>query len=436
MSILGELHEGTFRGAPFLVTNANTKAGRKTATHEFVNSDNRNTEDLGRLLKTFTVTGVITSTIIPPFTVSPPAPDYFIKRDRLISALERGGKGVLQHPFFGRVEVVAKPYTLTEDLKSLGEAVFVMEFERANDVVLPQPEVSGTPQVVDSATRALGECTADVADIFNSASAESFIKSEILLGEVSETFKSVIKKLVGTPESIATLNSLIEGFDSRLVELISLPLELSEEILGLVTAVDTTLQIALTDPLSVFGGLTQTRSAVGELRQTLSIFGDLFDFNRGSSNIGRATDIGSTGNTISTVEAEIIRNEQVVTRQMGMAALTFAYTDVAITEFNNVDELEAAQDVLEVEFQFLYDDPTIPSDTLLSLQELRDEANKFFEQQKLTINDITSINIKRMPSQVLTYALYGSLDLAQEIVDLNNNPDVSFYDGTVLALTE
>ena len=411
MSILTQLHQASFDGVVFLIDSSRTEGGRKTATHEFVNSDNRTTEDLGRLLKTFKIKG----------TISGSGQQYFIDRDRLITALEGRGSKVLEHPFFGRVNVVAKPYTLIEELTDLGAATFDMVFERSDSVILPQPDLSSLTAVSTAATAAAGECTADVASVFNqptglSANPESQKKSESLLGKVSETFSRINNQVVGSTEDVASLNSLVSGFSSDIVALTSNPQALSNEILKLVNAVDITLQ--------------------ADLSQALTIFGDLFDFNRGSSNIGRATDIGSTGNTISTVEAEIILNEQVVTRQLGMAALTFAYTDIAITEFNNVDELEAAQDVLEEEFQFLYDDQTMPSNTLLSLQKLRDEANKFFEQQKLTINDITSIDIKRMPSQVLTYALYGNLDLAQEIVDLNNNPDVSFYDGTILALTE
>jgi len=119
MSILDGLEEWSFDGITFLATEAPTKGGRKTVTHEFVNSSRREVEDLGLLLKTFNLKVLISNKDNL----------YFQKRDALVNVLEKGpnldgSPKVLSHAFQGRFNVVAKPYSLLETIGDLGAAFF------------------------------------------------------------------------------------------------------------------------------------------------------------------------------------------------------------------------------------------------------------------------------------------------------------------------
>ena len=79
MSILNQTQAASFKGAKFLLKDDRTEGGRKTVTHEYPNRDTREVEDLGKLQKRFSITGIIHD-----------GKDggYFSRRDALISALE------------------------------------------------------------------------------------------------------------------------------------------------------------------------------------------------------------------------------------------------------------------------------------------------------------------------------------------------------------
>ena len=410
MSVRDQLAPGSFRKVSFFISDTRTEGGRKTVTHEFVNSNNRSTEDLGKMLKKFRVTGVVVAD-----EKDPTGATYFTNRDNLIGALERKGKATLQHPFFGEISVVAKPYTLTEDLSKLGVATFVMEFEVASDTVQPFRATSSSSQTLEKTIELNGFLVIDVSDSFivSDNAPESYKKAKSLLERVAESFKVVNEAFDTDTEAVAEFNTALQNFTGAIVPLIDNPARLAEAVLDLFNTLDNVL--------------------VDDLTQALNIYKNFFDFNTTSPTIGISTDVG---NAISEEAAEIITNEQGITLQVRTTSLSYAYGDVALVEFTNVEDLEDSQATLEIQFQALYEDQTTSSEVKESLQELGDTANKFFEEQKLTINDVTEIDIKRMPAQVLTYALYGSLDNAQAIIDLNGDPDVSFYDGTVRALTE
>ena len=132
LPILDKLHPASFRGAVFLITgDATTTGGRKTVSHDFVNSNNRNVEDLGKFPDIFTINGIIDSE------------NYEQNRDRLIAALNRPGPGILVHPFHGEVNVtLSGTYNLVQNTNNLGIAEFTMTFETSQKEVLPQAALS------------------------------------------------------------------------------------------------------------------------------------------------------------------------------------------------------------------------------------------------------------------------------------------------------
>jgi prophage DNA circulation protein len=401
MALLEELFPASFRGVPFLTDSTNTSGGRKTVTHEFVNSSRRNVEDLGKLLKTFNVTGVVTGA------------NYLQDRDRLIGALEQSGKGVLSHPFFGRVEVVAKPYSVAETQRSLGEAVFTMVFELADDQVLPQPAQSSTAQVSDTATIAIDALATDVADFFSIPSGFTLANAAAtsLMADISANFAKVEDLFSPVATEVAEFSSSLQEFTDDTAELLNNPSALGNDIKGL---------------------FAQTIALVTSVPDRLEVLQEFFGFNDTSDNLFAATDVG---NAITAEQAQLITNEQMLTRQMRITSLVQGYNGVAQTEFTNTDELDAAQAILEAQFQAVFEDPNTPTGTREALQDVRDQAETLIQARRLTINQVLAIEIKRMPAQVLAYSLYGDLDRAQELVDLNDDSDVSHYEGIVKVLT-
>ena len=129
MALFDELQSASFKGVSFLVESTTTNAGRKTVTHEYPNTNIRFVEDLGESQEVYQITGIITGT------------DYIQNRDALIAALKSAGRGELVHPFFGSVQVTAKPYSLSENMTNLGIARFSMTFEKSDDSIYPNPSI-------------------------------------------------------------------------------------------------------------------------------------------------------------------------------------------------------------------------------------------------------------------------------------------------------
>jgi len=403
VTLLSRLLPADFDGARFFIETSNTAGGRKTATHEFVNSDNRNVEDLGKLLRTYKVNGVISGD------------NYVGDRDALIRALESKGRKVLQHPFYGRVNVVAKPYKLVENLSTLGEAQFSMTFEAADDVSRPLPQVGNAGTVTARSAEMNTDLADKVAEDMKTPSGDvsTFKSAQVFVEKMTKQFEDVTELFAPNIDAVTQFTADLESFGDSIVELISAPAELATQVEDLFNSINT---IILTD-----------------LTQGLNTLDRFFDFNTDSLNIFRGIDVG---NDISESLATAIVNEQVLTRQMRITALSLAYQAVSRIEFSNLDALDAQQARLEKQYQSVIKDPNLAADSAELLKTLRDEVEVFFQNRRLTINRVITLSIKRTPAQVLTYFLYGELTLYQEIVDLNADPDISHYTGNIKALTQ
>jgi prophage DNA circulation protein len=125
MTLFQTLNKASFRGVTFLLDSHDVESGRKVVVHEYINKGKRFVEDLGGLPRSFTIKGFVSE------------PNYKFKRDALINALEKPGVGTLIHPFYGTVQVVAEPFTLTESMQRLGEATFSMVFREATENIYP-----------------------------------------------------------------------------------------------------------------------------------------------------------------------------------------------------------------------------------------------------------------------------------------------------------
>lgn len=86
------LYDASFRGVPFSVEGDEGTFGRRVQVHEYPNRDKPYTEDLGRATRRLTISAYIIGD------------DYAERRDRLITAIETAGPGMLIHPQFGEMQ--------------------------------------------------------------------------------------------------------------------------------------------------------------------------------------------------------------------------------------------------------------------------------------------------------------------------------------------
>ncbi len=78
---------------PFKVSDDEATFGRRATTHEYPLRDVPFTQDMGRKARRYSVSAYLVGN------------DYMSQRDRLLTALEKGGSATLIHPFYGSVSV-------------------------------------------------------------------------------------------------------------------------------------------------------------------------------------------------------------------------------------------------------------------------------------------------------------------------------------------
>lgn len=119
LEILDTLFPATYNLVPFHVLDATVIGGRKTIVHKFPNSDNQIVEDLGKQTREHRIRAIIAG------------PNFRIKRTALLFMLERGGIGLLVHPYFGPIvqKISVKSFVLNESMEHLGYGAIDIVFE-------------------------------------------------------------------------------------------------------------------------------------------------------------------------------------------------------------------------------------------------------------------------------------------------------------------
>jgi len=114
--IRADLRPASFGGVSFQVKSATGEYGHRSVVHEFPNSDNHYTEQLGRKARRFRVEGYIPGSV------------WQSGRDRLILAVESGDALTFRHPFYKQFKTAkALSLSTTEDKDELGLVRFSME---------------------------------------------------------------------------------------------------------------------------------------------------------------------------------------------------------------------------------------------------------------------------------------------------------------------
>lgn len=391
-SILEELDEWKLEGVPFLVRRpATTKGGRKTATYEFINSSKRVVEDLGLLQKTFQLEGIISNT----------DGQYFLKRNALINTLETEGTKVLSHAFFGKFIVVPRPYSLVESVANLGEAVFNMTFDRAEDRIEPLADAFTQSKIEELKQVSLNAFKENVADNYkNSPSFPfNFTVATAYLEGLANQFDEITSTFNRALSEIDNFSEQLNDFRNSILQLVNLP--------G---------QLALTLE-NLYASAVSLAETPAEAFLTLEKF---FDFGEDLPGI-----IPTTFELL-----ERLRNQELLNFFIQGSALSYAYSQVASITFFTVREIDDYLAKLEKQYNKIF--PLITNRTAaLSLQNLRNTANEFLNAQKINVKKIVDFSTQTIPAQVLVYSLYGSVDNYERLVQLNVIKDPSFVSGQI-----
>jgi prophage DNA circulation protein len=224
-----------FRKAKFSIISSSRGVGRRNVLHEYPFSDIPFAEDLGKSADTFRVEGFIIQ--------KPPFYNYFKDRDKLIKALAADGAGQLNHPYYGKKQVVlVGQASIDENIQEGGIARFSMTFAEAGIKQSPG-QTKGKGLMDDSAWGAINSAI--------NAFEEGWDTAQSVLDDINSGMQQI-------QSAVLTIRSLPSAVMSRAIQLVS-------QATALVATVTST-PCALAN--AIVGGFEGLQFAAGMLEDT------------------------------------------------------------------------------------------------------------------------------------------------------------------------
>ena len=424
MAVFERMFKASFKGADFLITGSvETAGGRKLVDHLYPNSPRRFIEDLGQLREDFTMTGIIRE------------PRYHSKRDLLKKKLEEGGAGQLVHPFLGKFNVVAKPYVLLEDTTQMGRAEFQLTFAVADNNVFP--EDGGANKFVKFLDDIQDGISSLLDGAFGADAAANFGPAGALLTDIVDSFDAIQRTIAVTTDGV-------NAFQDELVQF-------KNKINSFVQGVEN-LGLSLNSLFNNFGTITD--NALDKVKSFENLFGfsstPRIEFSKTikfgvtkkedepilllntdivSADAPVTEDNLSKMQALGNVRQENLRNANSVNVSMNVSSLSQMYFAAQQIEFETDIELIDVSDRLENSYQQVV--PLIENELLESLNNMRNEWNRFVNIALLSIDQVIEIEVGPTNVTKLVYSLYGSTERYEQIIDLNEITNPSEISGII-----
>lgn len=389
MSWKDNLLDASFRGVPFFVENHTLSGGRREVNHEFPDRDTPFSEDMGRKSKSFQISGHIIGD------------DYFLIRNRLLSAFDQFGPGELVHPYYGKLNVQASSYSFSEDTLEGRIVKFSVTFKEAGDFVFPSELTDREGVLGGYVTDAIDFVKDNFGFVFDVTNQPGFVVSDALgtvesLTDELTSATRLIQKSANGPNLLALK---IRDLQNDITDLINFPSLLADR---------------LVDAISSFDFIGADSS------ENIKAFSYIQNF---GADLSPIPDFDTTS-----------RDVQRFNRQ--------AITDLVKT----VSVVKQAQQALNAGFLSIdeADEERVRISDLIEREQLSTGSDDIYN----SLRDINAILVKSLPDEdadlpniqsytppttvaslVLSYDLYESLDNEQDIVLRNNIEHPGYIPG-------
>lgn len=399
MTVQQDLLPGSYRGVPFLAVNSRVTGGRKDVLHSIPNSNKQNIEDQGLSPRVYSLDIILTTDTAGDF--------YMPKRDRLLQVIEGGVTGPLVHPWYGLLEnMAARSFTVIEEQTAAGDGRLSVIFGVSGTPGTPEvAEV--TLSVVDAqATVALQAAAQDIADRMAISTVNPTNYSEAVgkTNDIATAFEENTTFLQVSSDAINDFSSELGDFQADVTQLVKAPQDLADSISSLFSTVN---------------ALYTTVEATFDVLRGFFDFGD--------------NDVEIVETTSGLIERK--QNNDVLNGNMQAQSNILAYLNAVQIDYQTVNEVDAAADILEVQYQKVIAGG-LSDDAKTQITELRVIVQDFFDAQKLTVQQIITVNTPVIPARVMAYQYYGASTLGQNIAELNEDLNVTFIQGPTEIFTE
>ena len=387
--LLDDLQAAKFRGAPFLVPSDETEEGRNAICHEYPDASFRYVEDNGRIPPKFTLSAVLAEPGLPA------------KLNRLRSALNAPGPGVLKHPHYGTQFVqVDGTYRVKREDRQAGVIELEIKFAVTGAPILPGL-VSGVAALVTglAATAVTSMFTAFTKSYGNPSGAVTLATVSSAVASVASQMNASFGQASDAPSRIMTSAGLFARSGARLG-----PLLIS----------------SFRDPFD--DDAMSSRALIKGFRAVSVIGSDISD--------------DAAAITPSTADLSI-RSSCLAILGASIEAAAFACIADAMAghDYTTADEVEADEDLLTEAFEQAQArelDDSVHS----ALAQIHTAASEVLRDVAVRLPRISTMSIEPIPASVLAYQLYEDDSDVMTIVDLNLDKDPVLMASPVIVLSQ
>lgn len=387
---ISKLTEASYNNVKFLYQSSSISGGRKNVTHEFPNSDKRFVEDLGGLRKVYNIEAIIDNS------------DNNNHRDAFISALDsKVSLGTLIHPEYGVKKVKPINYTINNGKQQLGITSFSIVFEEADLPVVGK--ISSNSNFLSGLRNLAGNNVANkLSSAWEGATKikENFDTANQMIGDTGRQIGRAASLVAGAGDGVNDFATSINEIVNNTQSLVNSPSILAQRLSNSFNA----LEVAFDNAQDVFDSV-------------ISLIGFKND-----------VAISGSGNT----RKSTLSNQRLINNLVSVNAIAIAYDQAGKVNYGNQDDLNKNITILENAFKNL---SGLDRDTVAELQKIRIEFQKITNGLSISLPKVSNFTTNKIPLNVLTYQLYGSLDKKEVLNNLNNFRDTSEISGIIKILS-
>lgn len=308
----------SFRGVPFVVETEELDTGRRGVTHEYpFRKGPGNREDTGGVSDVFTIEAFVIGD------------SYLDQKKALIAELNKGGPGLLVHPYYGALTVKVGKVKVAERAADGGMARFTIEFHDSTDPMQPSAAVDSVAAVSTSAAA------------LQSSAVATFNAAMVKIANVRDAVKHVI---TATSNTINGLLSNVSMVSEDIGEIASLTQGLANDATALAAAPGT----LVTTLLSTFDSLRKAVEGAANVSDPLAMFLGLYNQDAGQRPTPTTPDQVLAQVNFDAVHA-LIQRCAVIQASQVLVGMTFVSYDEAIAARDRVmalidDQAETAAD--------------------------------------------------------------------------------------------
>lgn len=405
--------QASWRGVVFGVRSEELPTGgRKTALHDFPNSNERFVEDLGEIPERFTVRAFVHGS------------DWIERAQNLERALREPGPGRLVLPTFGAFTMWALPFRKSASQTSIGEIEFELEFA-ASRALAGIIESAPTSELVfaagDNARSVIGDALSRLFGVpIDSASINAALYD---ISATADAALSAVSRLVNA-NSLTDLLDAVGSISALSGSLIGDPIALAKKFFDIDDSAPGLWQI-ISEGLDI-------AASVGSMLNFARTFGNNLALIR--SDLDSGTTIAPVADISlwpATTADRIARNQnrKAMVESSRLGALAAAYEQAANADYQTTEQVTEVRTQLEDVFADMMrvdaqDVNSVPADPAVreAMDDLRIAALQVLDQKAQSAWMIAQIQQNQtLSAPLLAYQLYAESITSPEVLDDRSN---------------